>query len=102
MTTFRERALEEIGRVKWDPQWGEERIANMVSSRPDWCISRQRMWGVPIAVFLCLKCRKPLNDKAVNQRIVELFAAEGADAWYVRERGGDSASGYDLPVVRRG
>ena len=85
MTTFRERALEEIGRVKWDPQWGQERIANMVSSRPDWCISRQRIWGVPIAVFLCLKCRKPLNDKAVNKRIVDLFAAEGADAWYVRE-----------------
>jgi isoleucyl-tRNA synthetase len=85
MTTFRQRALEEIGRVKWDPQWGQERIANMVSSRPDWCISRQRIWGVPIAVFLCLKCHKPLNDKAVNKRIVDLFAKEGADAWYVRE-----------------
>jgi isoleucyl-tRNA synthetase len=85
MTTFRERALEEIGRVKWDPQWGQERISNMVSSRPDWCISRQRIWGVPIAVFLCLNCHKPLNDKAVNRRIVDLFAAEGADAWYVRE-----------------
>ena len=85
VTTFRERALEEIGGVKWDPQWGQERITNMVSSRPDWCISRQRIWGVPIAVFLCLKCHKPLNDKAVNQRIVDLFAKEGADAWYVRE-----------------
>ncbi len=85
MTTFRERALEEIGRVKWDPQWGQERISNMVSSRPDWCISRQRIWGVPIAVFLCLNCHKPMNDKAVNRRIVDLFAAEGADAWYVRE-----------------
>jgi isoleucyl-tRNA synthetase len=85
MTTFRERALEEIGRVKWDPQWGQERITNMVSSRPDWCISRQRIWGVPIAVFLCLKCHKPLIDKAVNRRIVDLFAKEGADAWYVRE-----------------
>ncbi len=85
MTTFRQRALKEIGRVKWDPQWGEERIANMVSSRPDWCISRQRIWGVPIAVFLCLNCHKPLNDKAVNRRIVDLFAKEGADAWYVRE-----------------
>jgi isoleucyl-tRNA synthetase len=84
MTTFRERALEEIGKVKWDPQWGQERISNMVSSRPDWCISRQRIWGVPIAVFLCLNCHKPLNDKAVNKRIVDLFAAEGADAWYVR------------------
>ncbi len=85
VTTFRERALEAIGGVKWDPQWGQERITNMVSSRPDWCISRQRIWGVPIAVFLCLKCHKPLIDKAVNRRIVDLFAKEGADAWYVRE-----------------
>jgi isoleucyl-tRNA synthetase len=85
VTSFRQRALEEIGRVKWDPAWGQERIANMVSSRPDWCISRQRIWGVPIAVFLCAGCRRPLNQPAVNQRVVELFAAEGADAWYVRE-----------------
>ena len=67
VTTFRQRALEEIGRVKWDPQWGQERISNMVSSRPDWCISRQRIWGVPIAVFLCLKCHKPLNNQARQQ-----------------------------------
>jgi isoleucyl-tRNA synthetase len=97
MTTFRQRALEEIGRVKWDPQWGQERIANMVSSRPDWCISRQRIWGVPIAVFLCLNCHKPLNDKAVNQRIIDLFAKEGADAWYVREVGEILPPGVTCP-----
>ena len=57
----------------------------MVSSRPDWCISRQRIWGVPIAVFLCTGCRSPLNDPAVHRRVVALFAAEGADAWYVRD-----------------
>jgi isoleucyl-tRNA synthetase len=84
-SNFRQRALEEIGRVKWDPEWGQERITNMVFSRPDWCISRQRIWGVPIAVFLCTGCRRPLNNPAVNQRIVDLFAKEGADAWYVRE-----------------
>ncbi len=60
-TTFRQRALEEIGRVTWDPSWGEERISNMIATRPDWCISRQRIWGVPIAVFLCQKCTKPLQ-----------------------------------------
>ena len=102
MTTFRERALEEIGRVKWDPQWGQERISNMVSSRPDWCISRQRIWGVPIAVFLCLNCHKPLNDKAVNKRIVDLFAAEGADAWYVREVAEILPSGTSCPSCGAG
>ena len=48
--------------MKWDPAWGEERISNMIATRPDWCISRQRIWGVPIAVFLCEGCGKPLND----------------------------------------
>jgi isoleucyl-tRNA synthetase len=83
--TFRQRALEEISRVKWDPAWGQERITNMVAGRPDWCISRQRIWGVPIAVFLCKQCNTPLNDPAIHQRVVALFAKEGADAWYVRE-----------------
>lgn len=82
--SFRQRALDQIHHVKWDPKWGEERIANMVASRPDWCISRQRIWGVPIAVFLCRECQTPLNDPAVHRRVVDLFAAEGADAWYVR------------------
>lgn len=82
-TTFRQRALDEITRVTWDPAWGEERISNMIATRPDWCISRQRIWGVPIAVFLCNKCHEPLNDEAINKSVVELFSEEGADAWYV-------------------
>ncbi|ADW68538.1 isoleucine--tRNA ligase [Granulicella tundricola] len=82
MTTFRQRALDEIKRVVWDPAWGEERISNMIATRPDWCISRQRIWGVPIAVFLCNKCHEPLNDADVNKSIVELFKKESADAWY--------------------
>jgi isoleucyl-tRNA synthetase len=82
-TTFRERALEEIRGVIWDPSWGEERISNMIATRPDWCISRQRIWGVPIAVFLCQRCDQPLNDPAVHRQVVELFARESADAWYI-------------------
>jgi isoleucyl-tRNA synthetase len=82
--TLRSRALEEIGKVKWDPAWGEERIANMIATRPDWCISRQRIWGVPIAVFQCESCKEFLNDKAVNRAVVDLFHREGADAWYKR------------------
>jgi len=83
--TLRQRTLEEIKKVKWDPAWGEERMSNMIETRPDWCISRQRVWGVPIAVFLCVSCGKPLNDKAVNQKVVELFRKSGADAWFTPE-----------------
>jgi isoleucyl-tRNA synthetase len=83
--TFRSRALDEIKKIKWDPAWGEERISNMVETRPDWCISRQRVWGVPIAVFVCTVCNKPLKDPEVNRRVVELFAKSGADAWYTAE-----------------
>jgi isoleucyl-tRNA synthetase len=80
--TLRSRTLDEIKKVKWDPGWGEERISNMIATRPDWCISRQRVWGVPIAVFLCAGCGKPLNDPGVNRKVIELFARAGADAWY--------------------
>jgi isoleucyl-tRNA synthetase len=83
--TLRSRALEEISKVKWDPAWGEGRIANMIATRPDWCISRQRIWGDPIAVFLCEKCGKPLLDPAVNKKVEALFARAGADAWYTSE-----------------
>ncbi|HEY6413515.1 MAG TPA: isoleucine--tRNA ligase [Edaphobacter sp.] len=84
-TTFRQRALDEIAKVVWDPSWGQERISNMIATRPDWCISRQRIWGVPIAVFLCEKCHTPLKDSHVNHSIVDLFKKEGADAWYVHD-----------------
>jgi isoleucyl-tRNA synthetase len=83
--TLRTRALEEIKKVKWDPAWGEERISNMIATRPDWCISRQRVWGVPIAVFLCDGCGKPLLDSAIHRKVVEFFARKGADGWYTDE-----------------
>jgi isoleucyl-tRNA synthetase len=81
--TFRERALEQIHQeIQWDPSWGEERIANMIATRPDWCISRQRVWGVPIAVFLCGTCHEPLKNRKANARVVELFHEHGIDAWH--------------------
>ena len=83
--TLRTRTLSEIKNVKWDPAWGEERLSNMIQTRPDWCISRQRVWGVPIAVFLCESCGKPLHDHAINRKVVALFARSGADAWFTSE-----------------
>ncbi|PYX06546.1 MAG: isoleucine--tRNA ligase [Acidobacteria bacterium] len=83
--TLRSRTLDEIKKVKWDPAWGEERISNMIATRPDWCISRQRVWGVPIAIFLCEGCGNPLNDPALNRKVIEFFGRFGADAWYTPE-----------------
>jgi len=83
--------------VKWDPAWGEERLSNMIATRPDWCISRQRVWGVPIAVFLCEGCGKPLNDHAVNEKVVQLFARSGADAWFTSESDGILPAGAKCP-----
>jgi len=84
-STLRQRALDEIGEVRWDPGWGQERISNMVATRPDWCISRQRVWGVPIPIFFCEGCNQPLRSKAANEGVVALFAREGADAWYTSD-----------------
>jgi isoleucyl-tRNA synthetase len=95
--TLRTRTLNDIKNVKWDPAWGEERMANMIESRPDWCISRQRVWGVPIAVFLCESCGKPLKDRAVNKKVVELFAKSGADAWFTSESDGILPEGTKCP-----
>jgi isoleucyl-tRNA synthetase len=81
-TTFRQLSIEEAGKVVWDPSWGKERITNMIATRPDWCISRQRIWGVPIAVFLCENCNQPILDPALNRKIVDLFEREGIEAWH--------------------
>ncbi|HEY1933438.1 MAG TPA: isoleucine--tRNA ligase [Acetobacteraceae bacterium] len=79
---LREKALRAIDATRFVPDQGRNRIGSMVANRPDWCISRQRAWGVPIAVFVDKRTGEPLRDEAVVQRIVDAFAAEGADAWY--------------------
>ncbi len=81
-TTFRQLAIEEIDKVVWDPAWGKERITNMIATRPDWCISRQRIWGVPIAVFMCEGCNQPIINAELNKIIIDLFEREGAEAWH--------------------
>jgi isoleucyl-tRNA synthetase len=84
---FREQALEAVRRVRWIPSWGEERIRNMVQERPDWCISRQRAWGVPIVAFYCTTCGHILLRRDIIDHVASIFAREGSDAWYARSPG---------------
>ena len=80
-TTFRQLAIEEIDKVVWDPAWGKVRITNMIATRPDWCISRQKIWDVPIAVFLCQQCNQPIVSAELNRAVVSLVEREGIEAW---------------------
>jgi len=84
-TGLREKALAEIDKVKWIPHWGRERIYGMIENRPDWCVSRQRVWGVPIPMFSCEKCDTLLISKDIIQHIYDLFAEHGMDIWFEKE-----------------
>jgi isoleucyl-tRNA synthetase len=79
---LRERALAEIDRVRWVPDWGRERIRGMIATRPDWCISRQRDWGVPVIALFCEGCGTVLASEALCEHAARLFEREGADAWF--------------------
>jgi len=83
-TGIREKALQEIDKVKWVPAWGRDRIYGMIENRPDWVISRQRLWGVPITVLYCEKCNESVTSAELFAKVVEFFRTEGADAWYER------------------
>ncbi len=83
-TGLRKRALEEIDKVKWVPSWGRDRIYGMIENRPDWVISRQRLWGVPITVLYCEKCGDAVTSPDLFENVARHFRAEGADSWYER------------------
>ncbi|MDY0261402.1 isoleucine--tRNA ligase [Syntrophotalea acetylenica] len=82
---LREKALQHINDVTWIPRWGRDRIYNMVENRPDWCISRQRSWGVPITIFYCAKCGEALEDSRVMHHVADLFEQGGSDLWFEKE-----------------
>ncbi|MBI3815405.1 MAG: isoleucine--tRNA ligase, partial [Nitrospinae bacterium] len=82
---LRKKALDEIKKVEWIPSWGQERIYQMVENRPDWCISRQRSWGVPITVFYCTKCKETIFNREICEHAANMMEKDGADVWFEKD-----------------
>ena len=97
---LRQRALQQIREVKWIPPWGEERIYNMIANRPDWCISRQRVWGIPITVFYCKSCGATVAEQPLFDHVASLMADQGSDIWFSWEAEDLLPPGYLCPQCR--
>jgi isoleucyl-tRNA synthetase len=95
---LRRIAIEEAEKVSWLPEWGKTRITNMLSQRPDWCISRQRIWGVPIVAVFCKRCGETIYTKELAEHIANVFERESADAWYEKDLKDLLPSGFSCPA----
>ncbi|MBQ4601618.1 MAG: isoleucine--tRNA ligase, partial [Clostridia bacterium] len=94
---FKDQAIKAADDVQWMPKWGEDRMKSMIRERADWCISRQRHWGLPIPVVYCEKCGKPVcTDETIN-KIADTFAAEGSNAWFDKEAAELLPEGFVCP-----
>ncbi|MFH1830114.1 MAG: isoleucine--tRNA ligase [Pseudomonadota bacterium] len=94
---LRKRALKAIEGVQWIPPWGQNRISGMISVRPDWCVSRQRLWGVPVIALVCSSCNVSHTTPELVNRAVSIFEKEGADSWYVRPAEDFKPKGFKCP-----
>lgn len=94
---FKAAAVEAAEDVKWYPEWGKDRLQSMVQERADWCISRQRKWGVPIPVVYCQDCGKEIIDNDVMMKISKIFGEEGSDAWYAHDAEYFLPDGFKCP-----